>query len=32
MVDLSSDPSATLNRKIRSAQLAQYNYTFGEDT
>lgn len=31
MVDLSSDHSATLSKKIRSAQLAQYNYTFGED-
>lgn len=31
MADLSSDPGATLNKRIRSAQLAQYNYTFGED-
>ncbi|XP_026172562.1 threonine--tRNA ligase 1, cytoplasmic-like isoform X5 [Mastacembelus armatus] len=28
MVDLSDDQGATLNKKIRSAQLAQYNYIF----
>ncbi|XP_062277901.1 threonine--tRNA ligase 1, cytoplasmic isoform X1 [Scomber scombrus] len=28
MVDLSEDQGATLNKKIRSAQLAQYNYIF----
>ncbi|XP_029959237.1 threonine--tRNA ligase, cytoplasmic-like [Salarias fasciatus] len=26
MVDLNADHGATLNKKIRSAQLAQYNY------
>lgn len=31
MVDLNSDQSATLNKKIRSAQLSQYNYIFGKD-
>lgn len=31
MVDFNSDPGATLNKKIRSAQLAQYNYIFGKD-
>lgn len=31
MADLSDDPGATLNKKIRSAQLAQYNYIFGKD-
>lgn len=31
MVDLNDDPGATLNKKIRSAQLAQYNYIFGKD-
>lgn len=31
MVDLSEDQGATLNKKIRSAQLAQYNYIFGKD-
>ncbi|KAJ0066122.1 hypothetical protein NL108_001362 [Boleophthalmus pectinirostris] len=28
MVDMNDDPGATLNKKIRSAQLAQYNYIF----
>uniref|UniRef100_A0AAQ5YVW9 threonine--tRNA ligase n=1 Tax=Amphiprion ocellaris TaxID=80972 RepID=A0AAQ5YVW9_AMPOC len=28
MVDLNDDPGATLNKKIRWAQLAQYNYIF----
>uniref|UniRef100_A0A8C6PL31 threonine--tRNA ligase n=1 Tax=Nothobranchius furzeri TaxID=105023 RepID=A0A8C6PL31_NOTFU len=28
VVDLDVDPGATLNKKIRSAQLAQYNYIF----
>ncbi|XP_029928266.1 threonine--tRNA ligase, cytoplasmic-like isoform X4 [Myripristis murdjan] len=28
MADLNEDQSATLNKKIRSAQLAQYNYIF----
>ncbi|TNN02724.1 hypothetical protein fugu_010211 [Takifugu bimaculatus] len=28
MVDMNSDQSATLNKKIRSAQLSQYNYIF----
>uniref|UniRef100_A0A3Q2Q210 threonine--tRNA ligase n=1 Tax=Fundulus heteroclitus TaxID=8078 RepID=A0A3Q2Q210_FUNHE len=28
MVDLDDDPGTTLNKKIRSAQLAQYNYIF----
>ncbi|XP_077576328.1 threonine--tRNA ligase 1, cytoplasmic [Stigmatopora nigra] len=28
MVDLNEDSGATLNKKIRAAQLAQYNYTF----
>uniref|UniRef100_A0A8C2XDH7 threonine--tRNA ligase n=1 Tax=Cyclopterus lumpus TaxID=8103 RepID=A0A8C2XDH7_CYCLU len=28
MVDLNDDQGATLNKKIRSAQLAQYNYIF----
>lgn len=31
MVDLNEDQGATLNKKIRSAQLAQYNYIFGKD-
>lgn len=31
MVDLNDDPGTTLNKKIRSAQLAQYNYIFGKD-
>lgn len=31
MVDLSDDQGATLNKKIRSAQLAQYNYIFGKN-
>uniref|UniRef100_A0AAQ5Z366 threonine--tRNA ligase n=1 Tax=Amphiprion ocellaris TaxID=80972 RepID=A0AAQ5Z366_AMPOC len=31
MVDLNDDPGATLNKKIRWAQLAQYNYIFGND-
>lgn len=30
MVDLNDDQGATLNKKIRSAQLAQYNYIFGK--
>lgn len=30
MVDLNEDQGATLNKKIRSAQLAQYNYVFGK--
>lgn len=32
MVDLNEDQGATLNKKIRSAQLAQYNYIFGKKT
>uniref|UniRef100_A0A667X4L5 threonine--tRNA ligase n=1 Tax=Myripristis murdjan TaxID=586833 RepID=A0A667X4L5_9TELE len=31
MADLNEDQSATLNKKIRSAQLAQYNYIFGKN-
>lgn len=31
MADIDDDRGATLNKKIRSAQLAQYNYIFGED-
>lgn len=31
MVDLNSDHSATLNKKIRWAQLSQHNYIFGKD-
>lgn len=31
MVDMNRDQSATLNKKIRSAQLSQYNYIFGKD-
>ena len=31
MVDLNEDQGSTLNKKIRSAQLAQYNYIFGKD-
>lgn len=31
MVDVNDDPGATLSKKIRSAQLAQYNYIFGKD-
>lgn len=31
MADLNDDQGATLNKKIRSAQLAQYNYIFGKD-
>lgn len=31
MVDMKDDQSSTLNKKIRSAQLAQYNYIFGKD-
>ncbi len=31
MVDLNDDHGTTLNKKIRSAQLAQYNYIFGMD-
>lgn len=31
MADMSNDQSATLNKKIRTAQLAQYNYIFGKD-
>lgn len=31
MADLNDDEGATLNKKIRSAQLAQYNYIFGKD-
>lgn len=31
MVDMNDDQGATLNKKIRSAQLAQYNYIFGKD-
>lgn len=30
LVDLNSDQSATLNKKIRAAQLSQYNYIFGK--
>lgn len=30
LADLNSDQSATLNKKIRSAQLSQYNYIFGK--
>lgn len=31
MADLSEDQGATLNKKVRSAQLAQYNYIFGKN-
>lgn len=31
MVDLNADQGTTFNKKIRSAQLAQYNYIFGKD-
>lgn len=31
MVGLNDDHGATLNKKIRSSQLAQYNYIFGKD-
>lgn len=31
LVDLNDDYGATLNKKIRSAQLAQYNYIFGKE-
>lgn len=31
MVDMKDDPGSTLNKKIRSAQLAQYNYIFGKE-
>lgn len=31
MADVSDDQGSTLNKKIRSAQLAQYNYIFGKD-
>lgn len=31
MADLDDDVGATLNKRIRSAQLAQYNYIFGKD-
>lgn len=31
MADIDDDRGATLNKKIRSAQLAQYNYIFGKD-
>lgn len=31
LVDLNEDQGATLNKKIRSAQLAQYNYIFGKN-
>ena len=31
LVDLNDDQGATLNKKIRSAQLAQYNYIFGKN-
>lgn len=30
MADIEDDHGATLNKKIRSAQLAQYNYIFGK--
>lgn len=30
MADADDDQGATLNKKIRSAQLAQYNYIFGK--
>lgn len=30
MADVDDDHGTTLNKKIRSAQLAQYNYIFGE--
>lgn len=32
MADIDDDRGNTLNKKIRSAQLAQYNYIFGEDS
>ena len=31
MVDFNDDQGATLSKKIRSAQLAQYNYIFGKN-
>lgn len=31
IVDFNDDQGSTLNKKIRSAQLAQYNYIFGKD-
>lgn len=31
MADIDDDRGNTLNKKIRSAQLAQYNYIFGKD-
>jgi len=31
MADIDDDSGNTLNKKIRSAQLAQYNYIFGKD-
>lgn len=30
MAELDDDHGSTLNKKIRSAQLTQYNYIFGE--
>ncbi len=32
MADIDDDRGNTLNKKIRSAQLAQYNYIFGTDS
>lgn len=32
MADIDDDRGNTLNKKIRSAQLAQYNYIFGKDS
>ena len=30
MAELNEEHGATLNKKVRSAQLAQYNYIFGK--
>ena len=30
MVDIDLDPGCTLNKKIRNAQLAQYNFILGK--
>ena len=30
MIDANYDPGETLNKKIRNAQLAQYNFIFGK--
>ena len=32
MVDVNYDPGETLNKKIRNAQLAQYNFILGKRT